>query len=148
MSKAREEVKAGIWVIGGIAALVTVGLTISLALGGVSWLTAPFRGEVDKRNRTEGSGAFRIATYEEFFGLCSTVQSKEGAIKALEEENKTASESRRAQISTSLTALKSSRIEAVSEYNAKAAQEHRSAFRDKDLPPRLDVDDMNTTCAP
>ncbi|WP_254390827.1 hypothetical protein [Streptomyces sp. AC550_RSS872] len=148
MSKTREDVKAGIWVIGGIAALVTIGLTLTLAIGGVSRLTAPFRGEVDKRDRTEGSGSFRIATYEEFFGLCSTVQSKEGAMKALEEENKTASEPRRAQISTSLTALKASRIEAVNEYNAKAAQEHRAAFKDKDLPPRLAVDDMNTTCAP
>ncbi|MEV0635830.1 hypothetical protein AB0I77_12810 [Streptomyces sp. NPDC050619] len=148
MSTTREDFKAGIWVIGAVAALVTVGLTLTLAIGGVSWLTAPFRGEVDKRDRTEGSGAFRIATYEEFFGLCSTVQSKEGTIRTLEEENKTASESRRAQISTSLTALKSSRMEAVNEYNAKAAQEHRSAFRDKDLPPRLDVNDMNTTCAP
>lgn len=148
MSAPREELKTGFWVIGGIAALVTVGLIITLVVGGVSWLTAPFRGEVDKRDRTEGSGAFRIATYEEFFGLCSTVQSKEGTIKTLEEENKTASESRRAQINTSLTALKSSRIEAVNEYNAKAAQEHRSAFKDEDLPPRLDVNDMNTTCAP
>jgi hypothetical protein len=148
MSEAREDVKAGIWVIGGIAALVTVGLIITLVIGGVSWLTAPFRGEVDQRDRTEGSGAFRIATYEEFFGLCSTVHSKEGTIKTLEEESETASESRRAQIGTSLTALKSSRIEAVDEYNAKAALEHRSAFKDKDLPPRLDVNDMNTTCAP
>ncbi|MGC9535604.1 hypothetical protein [Streptomyces sp. UG1] len=148
MSNTREDVKALIWVIGGIAALVTIGLTITLAIGGISWLTAPFRGEVDKRDRTDGSGEFRIATYEEFFGLCSTVQSKEGTIKALEEEDKTASESRRAQIRTSLTALKSSRIEAVNEYNAKAAQEHRSAFKDKDLPPRLDVNDMSTTCAP
>ncbi|QOV41484.1 hypothetical protein IM697_38700 [Streptomyces ferrugineus] len=133
---------------GGIAALVTVGLIITLVIGGISWLTAPFRGEVDERARTDGSGAFRIATYEEFFGLCSTVQSKEETIKALEEEDKTASESRRAQISVSLTALKSSRIEAVNEYNAKAAQEHRSAFKDEDLPPRLDVNDMSTTCAP
>jgi hypothetical protein len=148
MSEAREEVKAGVWVVGCIAALVTVILTITLVIGGISWLTAPFRGEVDKRDRTEGSGAFRVATYEEFFGLCSTVQSKEGTMKALEEENKTASEARQAQISTSLTALKASRIEAVNEYNAKAAQEHRSAFKDKDLPPRLDVNDMNTTCAP
>ena len=69
-------------------------------------------------------------------------------IKALEEESKTAPESRQAQISTSLTALKSTRIEAVNEYNSKAAQEHRSAFKDRDLPPRLDVNDMNTTCAP
>lgn len=148
MSTAREDAKTGFWIIGGIAALVTIGLIVTLAIGGISWLTAPFRGEVDKRDRTEGSGAFRIATYEEFFGLCSTVQSKEGVIRTLEEEEKAASASRRAQISTSLTALKASRIEAVNEYNAKAAQEHRSAFKDKDLPPRLDVNDLNTTCAP
>lgn len=148
MSTTWEGLKIGIRVIGGIATLATVGLIVTFAFGGADWLTAPFRGEVDKRNRTEGSGEFRIATYEEFFGLCSTVQSKEGTIKALEEESKTAPESRQAQISTSLTALKSTRIEAVNEYNSKAAQEHRSAFKDRDLPPRLDVNDMNTTCAP
>ncbi|MER5220411.1 hypothetical protein [Streptomyces flaveus] len=148
MSTTREGLKTGILGIGCIAVLAAVGLIATLIFGGISWLTAPFRGEVEKRNRTEGSGEFQIATYEEFFGLCTTVQTKEGTIRTLEEESKTASESKQAQINTSITALKSTRIEAVNEYNAKAAQEHRSAFKDKDLPPRLDVNDMNTTCAP
>ncbi|AXK37170.1 hypothetical protein DVA86_07860 [Streptomyces armeniacus] len=133
---------------GGIAVLAAVGLVATLVFGGVGWLTAPFRGEADKRERTEGSGAFRIATYEEFFGLCTAVQTKEGTIKALEEERGTATASRRARIDTSLTALKSSRAEAVHEYNSRAAQEHRSAFKDRDLPPRLDVNDTATRCAP
>lgn len=116
------------------------------AFGGAQWITAPFRGEADKREDTVGSGEFRRTTYEEFFDLCEAVQNAEGTIQALQEERKAASETRTAQIDQSVTALRATRIESVNAYNAKAAQEHRAPFRDKDLPYRLDAGAERTTC--
>jgi hypothetical protein len=116
------------------------------AFGGAGWITAPFRGEADKRENTVGSGEFRQTAYEEFFDLCEAVQNAEGTIQALQEERKTASDTRTTQIDQSITALKATRIESVNAYNSKAAQEHRAPFRDKDLPYRLDATAERTTC--
>ncbi|MFJ1536644.1 hypothetical protein ACIOFV_51680 [Streptomyces mirabilis] len=74
------------------------------------------------------------------------MQNAEGTIQVLQEERKTASETRTTQIDQSITALKASRIESVNDYNSKAAQEHRAPFRDKDLPYRLDAGAERTTC--
>lgn len=106
----------------------------------------PLRGEGDERENTVASGEFRQTTYEEFFGLCEAVQNAEGTIQVLQEERKAASETRATQIDQSVTALKTTRIESVNAYNSKAAQEHRAAFHDKDLPYRLDATAERTTC--
>ncbi|MFD3581521.1 hypothetical protein [Streptomyces sp. NPDC058683] len=127
----------------GLAVLYTIGV---FAFGSALWITAPFRGEVDKRENTVASGEFRQTTYEEFFDLCEAVQNAEGTIQVLQEERKTASETRTTQIDQSITALKATRIESVNDYNSKAAQEHRAPFRDKDLPYRLNAGAKRTTC--
>ncbi|XUL91994.1 hypothetical protein ACQ86D_39810 [Streptomyces galilaeus] len=146
MGQVREGARIGAWAVAGViglAVLYTIGV---FAFGAAGWITAPFRGEEDKRDNTVGSGEFRQTTYEEFFDLCEAVQNAEGTIQALQDERKAASETRTAQIDQSITALKASRIESVNDYNAKAAQEHRAPFRDKDLPYRLDPAAKRTSC--
>lgn len=147
MGNFREGSKIGAWVIGGIVALAAVYVVGIFAFGGANWITAPFRGEAEKRENTVGSGAFRQSTYEDFFNLCQAVQDAEASIEALEEEKKEASDSRKSQIAQSVTALKSSRASSINEYNSKAAQEHRDSFQDEDLPSRLNVSDEKTTCS-
>ncbi|MGW2052142.1 hypothetical protein ACWCPF_44595 [Streptomyces sp. NPDC001858] len=146
MGQIREGARLGAWAVAGVLGLAVLYVIGVFAFGGAAWITAPFRGEVDKRENTVASGEFRQTTYEVFFDLCAAVQNAEGTIQALEEERKTASETRTAQIDQSITALKATRIESVNEYNSKAAQEHRTAFRDKDLPYRLDTAAERTTC--
>lgn len=136
----------GTWAVGGVIGLALLYVIGVFAFGGAGWVTAPFRGEADKRENTVGSGEFRQTTYEEFFDLCAAVQNAEGTIQALREERKAASEARTTQIDQSITALMATRIESVNAYNSKAAQEHRAPFRDKDLPYRLDAGDERTTC--
>ena len=132
----------------GIVGLAVLTLIAIFAFGGVSQLTAGFRGDTDKKNRTVGSGAFRIATYEEFFDLCASVQTAEQQLKALQEElDGKPSTDRAEKIRTSMTAVKASRAESVTTYNAKATQEHRTAFQDADLPYKLDVNAEETQCA-
>lgn len=147
MGNFREGSKIGAWVIGGIATLAAVYVVGIFAFGGANWITAPFRGEAEKRENTVGSGAFRQSTYEDFFNLCQAAQDAEASIEALEEEKKEASDSRKDQIAQSVTALKSSRASSINEYNSKAAQEHRDSFQDEDLPNRLNVSDEKTTCS-
>nr|WSY49170.1 hypothetical protein OG999_02735 [Streptomyces sp. NBC_00886] len=146
MGQVREGARLGAWAVCGVIGLALVYVIGVFAFGAAGWITAPFRGEADKRENTVGSGEFRQTTYEEFFDLCESVQNAEGTIQALQEERKVASETRTAQIDQSITALKATRIESVNDYNAKAAQEHRAPFRDKDLPYRLDVTAKRTTC--
>ncbi|MFJ2719424.1 hypothetical protein [Streptomyces sp. NPDC087437] len=132
----------------GIVALAACSLVAVFAFGGVSQLTAPFRGETDKKNRTVGSGAFRLSAYEEFFDLCSATQTAEQQLKALNEElDGKPSEDRAERIRTSITAVKASRAESINTYNSKAGQEHREAFLDADLPYRLDMTAQETKCA-
>ncbi|MEU3618789.1 hypothetical protein ABZ725_41670 [Streptomyces sp. NPDC006872] len=146
MGQVREGARLGAWAVAGVIGLAVLYVIGVFAFGGAAWITAPFRGEVDKRENTVASGEFRQTTYEQFFDLCEAVQNAEGTIQALQEERKTASETRTAQIDQSITALKATRIESVNEYNSKAAQEHRAPFRDKDLPYRLDTAAERTTC--
>ncbi|MEU7659102.1 hypothetical protein AB0B60_11520 [Streptomyces lincolnensis] len=146
MGQVREGVRLGAWAVGGIVGLAVLYVIGVFAFGGAGWITAPFRGEADRRENTVGSGEFRQTAYEEFFDLCEAVQNAEGTIRALQEERKTASETRATQIDQSVTALRATRIESVNAYNSKAAQEHRAPFHDKDLPYRLDADVERTTC--
>lgn len=132
----------------GILILAVIAVIAIFAFGGVARLTAPFRGETEKIERTEGSGAFRQATYEEFYDLCAAVQDAEGRISNLEKElDGDPGEHRVTQINSSLTAVRNSRIESINAYNSKASQEHRNSFRDADLPARLDRTTEETQCA-
>ncbi|GGX27962.1 hypothetical protein GCM10010297_56680 [Streptomyces malachitofuscus] len=146
MGQLRQGARTGTWAIGGVAGLAAVYVAGVFVFGGAGWITAPFRGEVEERERTVGSGAFRLTTYEEFFDLCEAVQNAEGTIRVLQQERGTASDTRRNQIDQSITALRATRIESVNDYNTKAAQEHRAPFRDKGLPYRLDTAAESTTC--
>lgn len=147
MGQVREGARLGAWAVGGVIGLAVLYMIGAFAFGGAGWITAPFRGEVDERENTVGSGEFRQTTYEEFFDLCEAAQNAEGAIQALQEERSTASRTRMTQIDQSITALKVTRVESITAYNSKAAQEHRAPFRDKDLPYRLDATAARTTCA-
>lgn len=130
-------------IIVGIGALAVV---LTFVFGGASWVTAPFRGEVDKREKTVASGDFMIGTYQRYFELCTAVQNAEATVKALNEEAATASEARKAQIATSITALKANRAASVNEYNSLSAQEHKKAFKDADLPAVLGFSEGPTSC--
>ena len=146
MGELREGARIGTWLVGGVVGLAVLYMVGAFAFGGAGWITAPFRGEVEERERTVASGAFRLTTYEEFFDLCEAVQNAEGTIQVLQQERGSALEARRDRIDESITALRATRIESVNDYNTKAAQEHRAPFRDKDLPYRLDAAAEKTTC--
>lgn len=123
-------------------------LILILALGGLQYVTAPFRGEVDERERIEADGGFRIAAYEEFQSLCGDIEALNGQIANDEELlADTSSEGAADNIALGLAAKENERLALISEYNTKAASdETRGSFRDADLPPRITNDDRSLTC--
>lgn len=135
-----KRVWAGVF---GILAVLALTVGLIFAFGGASWITAPFRGEVEKRNLTEGSGTYRIAAYEEFYDTCATIQSLEDDL-ALMEEDKSLPENQR---SANIFALTSARNKLIREYNADAQKEDTQAhFRASDLPHQIDPDNKETEC--
>lgn len=133
-----------------LAVVVVIGLMWVFGWGFMAQTTAPWRGETDKKERVEGSGSYRIAAYDHFFDLCSSVQTKEASIENLRAELKAdppPSEQRKTVIQASLSALMNSRAEAINEYNADARKEYtKGQFRDSDLPFQLRMKELNTTC--
>ena len=105
MGELREGARTGTWIVCGIVGLAVLYVVGVFAFGGAGWITAPFRGDVEERERTVGSGAFRLTTYEEFFDLCEAVQNAEGTIRVLQQERGSASDARKTQIDQSITAL-------------------------------------------
>lgn len=128
-----------------ILALSTVTL---FATGTIQKWTADFRGGVKAKEQTTANGSFRVGTYEDFFNLCSSVQSDEDAIRNAEEEleAKETTADRKAKLRQNITATKNTRAETVRDYNSKAGNEYRGAFKDSGLPATLDVNNFNTEC--
>lgn len=131
--------------------VIAAVLGFALLIGGVfafRWFTAEPRGALDAREQVLADGDFRIAAYNHFFGLCSSVQAQEDREVSLTTELETSpSESRRSQIQASLTAVRSQRAELIRTYNADAAKDYTSGqFRDADLPYQLDIDNKETQC--
>lgn len=132
-----------------IIALVFCSALALGALGfGIKWATADLRGAADVREKTVANGNFRIGTYEEFFDLCSSVQAAEAAITNAETELATKPSSDRAEkLQQVITSQRNVRADSITTYNSKAAQNHRQAFQDTDLPYRLDLNAQETQCA-
>lgn len=145
MSARREGVKllglgVGIWV--ALVVLGTVGGIFAVYYDNwFSSVTAEQRGQRAVRENTQANGNFRQAAYEEFFQLCSSAKTKQESIENLNEEAKTASDSRKETIGVSVTALKNSLSEVVNEYNTKANEYTRAQFLDSKLPYPLNTKD-------
>jgi hypothetical protein len=127
---------------------VAVVLTLIFLPGIISIATAPFRGEVEKHELVEADGSYRIAAYDQFYQLCSSIQSQNDTIKNLEDEMDSATdEQRKQQLQSGITANKNTKAQLANEYNAKAASEYtRGQFKDSDLPYQISPTEERVTC--
>lgn len=133
-----------------IASILALSTITLFATGTIQKWTADFRGDVKAKEQTKANGAFRVSTYNDFWNLCSSVQSDEDAIRNLEEELKAeeTTADRKSKLRQTITAQKNTRAETVRDYNAKAQNEYKAAFQDTDLPYTLNVNNFNTECGP
>lgn len=111
--------------------------------------TAAFRGDVKATEQVQADGRYRIAAYDQFFDLCSSIQAKDDQIKNIEGQIATEQDPvYRRDLHTSLSALQYQRSEAIRQYNADAAKAGTvGQFRDSGLPHDIDVNEENVTCA-
>lgn len=137
----------------GVAILSLIGviavfLAVLYVSGLLSILTAPFRGEVAKNERVEADGSYRIAAYDEFYSMCSSIQSKNDQVKILKAEMKDSTdEERKKQLQSGVTAQQNTKAELVNDYNSKAASKYTAGqFRDSDLPYQISLEEEKVTC--
>jgi hypothetical protein len=131
-----------------LGTILAFSVLVMFATGTIQKWTADWRGDVKVKEQTKADAAWRIGSYESFYDLCSSVQSDEDSIRNLEEEleaDETADD-RKAKLRQTITATKNTRAESVRDYNSKAGNELRGAFKDAGLPDRLDVNNFNTEC--
>ncbi len=135
-------------IIGTVGLIVVAILAVILVVGGIKFVTADFRGQIDKREKVNADGGYRIAAYEEFYKLCSTVQAKNDEIGNLEAAVETASDDeRKAELEGAILAQRNTKAELVREYNAKAAAEGtRGQFRDSELPYEINSNQEDVQC--
>lgn len=136
-----------------ILAVVTILLFstgVMFATGSIQKWTADWRGDVKAKEQTKANGAFRVGTYNDFWNLCSAVQSDEDSIRNAEEEMnaKETTADRKAKLRQIITATKNTRAENVRDYNVKAQNEYKAAFQDTDLPYALNINNYSTECGP
>lgn len=137
--------------LGSVPLIVSVAILATLGaiyiIGNILMSTANFRGEVGVKEKVEADGDYRIAAYDEFYSLCSAIQSKNAAIKNIEAEMKYADKDRKAELQSAITAQRNVKAELVNEYNAKATAEGtRGQFRDSELPYQIKPDDEEVSC--
>ena len=148
----RQAGPAAVTLIVVAAAALIATLTIgAMWLFGVGWFdraTANYRGEGEQIERTRADGDYRIAAYDRFFDLCSTIQSKEDQIiQQTELLEMTEDSQQKMQIRANLAALEASRSSLIWQYNADAQKEGtRGQFRDSDLPHQINIDNLETSC--
>jgi hypothetical protein len=134
------------WIWWVVVACVAIAALV-FAIGGTQWLTAPFRGAVDQRERTVADGGYRIASYDRFYNLCASIQAKEQSIANLQAEPSISPE-RSAQVVSSITALRNSRADLITTYNGDARKAGTAGqFRASDLPFQIDTSQETTTCS-
>lgn len=130
--------------------LYVAGALLLLAIAGpaIRYFTADIRGRIDA-NETIKSGSNRIAQYDNFFNMCAAVQADEARLDALEAESLQATtQEDKSRISANISGVLGHRAQLIAQYNANATKSYTSAqFRDSDLPYKLFVEDMETSCA-
>lgn len=126
--------KTALKAIGIFIAAVAIIVGIIYLSGGISYLTAPFRGEVAEREITEADGNYRISAYEEFYDLNAQVEALNTQICTMKENKSLPVDQRE----TNVLALTNTRTDLVNEYNADARKtETRAKFLASDLPYEL-----------
>jgi len=142
----------GAFVVGVIVFFVVLIVVACIGIFGFGWFqrsTADFRGQTAAIEKTKANADFRLRAYDQFYDLCSQVQSLEDRIVIFEGDVKMfEGTSKEAVALTNLHALQAQRSSLIREYNAKASRGFTDGqFRSNDLPYQLDITDKETICA-
>lgn len=136
----RDSRQAAVRGFGWMGVFVIAILVLIVVIGAFTFVWAPWKGAIEQRNQTQGSGSYRIAAYDHFYDLCGDIQAKEDQIA-----NVTANPPANADVI--LLALNNSRNSLIREYNADARKADTLAhFKASDLPYQIDPTEESTSC--
>lgn len=126
----KKEVVVGI----GLLALIFLGLFA--ASYAFQWTTAPWIGELEKRQQQVGSGEWKIVKYNYYFDMCAAIKGNYEALqtqKELLEQTKDDAEKRR--IRQTVSGLKMQIQRDIAQYNADVHKKYTKAkMMDSSLP--------------
>ena len=125
--------------VGGVLFIVTAVAFASMWIFGFGAFqrgTANFRGETAQREKILANANYRIAAYDHFFDLCSSIQALESKSHIYADDPNT------------YAAIRAVRANLVAQYNGDATKNDTEAhFHDSDLPYKIDLEGDNTQCA-
>lgn len=146
--------------VGVLCVIVAVGMFFIAVLGvyADNWfahLTSDTKGDTEKLSLVEAQGEFRIAAYDHFFNLCTSIQEKEATIRGQKQELETnPSPARVEQINANLGVLQAQRDSLINQYNNDGAKDYtigqygpKELFGGTTLPYPLSLQAEETTCA-
>lgn len=135
---------------------VLVSLGVVVLIGGIvvgiyaiKYATADARGSVAANELVRADGQFRVAAYDHFFDLCTSIQQDEARIASLNTQlDAAASPVEVNRVKATIPAVRSTRDGKIAQYNNDAKKVGTiGPFRSAGLPERLDVNSEETTCA-
>lgn len=135
--------------IASIAVVILLVVGVIYIVGTIKKETADFRGGVEQTETVRGSGAYRIAAYEQFFNLCASIQGQEATIAQMTDElnDPATTPERDAVLRASLTGVRSARNTNIAQYNGDAQKaDTRANFLASNLPYHLEMNG-ETQCA-
>lgn len=122
---------------------IGVGVIIAIVLVAIAiqWYTAPFRGELSKREKIEASGEWKIAKYNHFFDLCAAIKGNYKALKAQEELLEQTTDTKEKQrIRQNIAGIKIQLHRDIEQYNADVEKEYTAGqMRDSGLPYKISM---------
>jgi hypothetical protein len=122
--------------------MIAVSMAFIFGFGLLSRSTAEFRGGTGQIEKVQADPNYRIAQYDHFFDLYAAIQADEHRLKNLEEELATGpGVDRVAQLNSTIMAVKNSRIQKITQYNADAMKADTEAnFLSSDLPYQIPME--------
>jgi hypothetical protein len=135
---------------------IFISLGVIAVIGGIvagsyaiKYATADVRGSVAANELVRADGQFRVAAYDRFFDLCTSIQQDEARIDSLNKQLATADSSVEVnRIKATIPAVQSTRDGKIAQYNNDAQKVGTiGPFRSAGLPERLDVTQGRTQCA-
>lgn len=122
-----------------IVGVILVIVLISAASLGWRYYTAEVKGVVDAKEQIESANN-RIEKYEEFFGICASVQTLKHGIETQERLlTASTSDSMSERVMTNISGMEAQLARQVNAYNAKSQMYTRKKFKASNLPARLSL---------
>lgn len=135
-----------------IAAGICFALAIPFALiyyfTALSTNTAEVRGNAGEKERVVADPGYRLANRDEFYEKCADIQATNEKIENWDAQAKAATDDfAKQQALDGKFAAEQQKQDLVADYNGMAENVNRGAFRQAELPPHIDPDDMEVECS-